>query len=583
VLAPRSKPSLVLKLGALVVVLVAAGLVLPAVAASAPPPAKADLALLARATGHPGAKIPVIVRESSPRSPAAERLVRSLGGRVTGQLSVVHGFSATVPGSAVAPLSASSSVSRLWGDGTVRMSSVDMDQYDSWPVNTVWQLAVNLLQALSRANGAGVGVAVLDTGAVAVPDLANQVTYRVDYTPEHDGLDRYGHGTHMAGIIAGTGASSNGQYTGVAPGAHVVSVKVAGYNGATDVSLVIAGLQWVIQHKAQFNIRVLNLSFGTDALQSYAVDPLDYAVEQVWKAGIAVVASAGNRGPDAGTIDKPADDPYVITVGAVDTKQTALPTDDTVAPFSAHGPTQDGFAKPDVVAPGISIVSARDPNSMIDQMHPLARVGDAYFKGSGTSQAAAIVSGIAALMVQANPSLTPDHIKGVLMRTATPLLFQAGSGAGEVNAGLAVNTVTQLLGILLPANGGLRPSTGTGTLEGSRGSLHVYSDRDNNGTPELATGEVMVFGGKWTPTSWSSNTWSKYAWSNSSWTAGSCCAKAWSGMEWESTNWMANRWVNGAWSSTFWSAKSWSAKSWSANDWSAKSWSAKSWSGALWG
>jgi serine protease AprX len=583
VLAPRSNPSPALRLGALVAVLVTAGLVLPAVATAPPPPAKADPGLLARATRHPDAKIPLIVRESSPGSPAAERLVRSLGGRVTGQLSVVHGFSATVPGSAVAPLSASSAVSRLWGDGTVRMSSVDMDQYDSWPVNTVWQLAVNLLEALSRANGAGVGVAVLDTGAVAVPDLANQVTYRVDYTPEHDGLDRYGHGTHMAGIIAGTGASSNGQYTGVAPGAHIVSVKVAGYNGATDVSLVIAGLQWVIQHKAQFNIRVLNLSFGTDALQSYAVDPLDYAVEQVWKAGIAVVASAGNRGPDAGTIDKPADDPYVITVGAVDTRGTALPTDDTVAPFSAHGPTQDGFAKPDVVAPGISIVSARDPNSMIDQMHPLARVGDAYFKGSGTSQAAAIVSGIAALMVQANPSLTPDQIKGVLMRTATPLLFQPGSGAGEVNAGLAVDTVTQLLGSLLPANGGLRPSTGTGRLEGSRGSLHVYADRNNDGVPELATGEFMVFGGRWTSTSWSSNSWSRYAWSNSSWTAGSCCAKAWSGMEWEPTNWMANQWVNGAWSTTFWSAKSWSAKSWSANNWSAKSWSAKSWSGALWG
>ena len=582
-----SKRSRLLRLGAACFMLLVVGVLVPTTASTTPSPrrsAKTDSHLLAQAARHPTARLPVIVRETAPRTSTAERLVRALGGRVTHELNIVGGFSALVPSRAVQDLTASPDVLHVWADGTVRMSSVDMDQYDSWPVNTVWQAAVNLLQALGKANGSGVGVAVLDTGTVPVPDLQNQVSYRVDYTPEHDGLDRYGHGTHMAGIIAGDGTASNGQYVGVAPGAHVVSVKVGGYNGATDVSVVIAGLQWIIMHKTQYNIRVLNLSFGTDGVQHYSIDPLDYAVEQVWKAGITVVVSAGNRGPGSGTIDKPADDPFVISVGAVDTKQTPLPLDDTVAPFSAVGPTADGLSKPDVVAPGISIVSTRDPNSMIDQMHPLARVGENYFKGSGTSQAAAIVSGIVALLSQLNPHLSPDQIKRVLMTTATPLLFQPGSGAGEVNAGLAANLVTGLLaGLLPPANLGVAPSTGTGSLEGSRGSLHVYADRNNDGTPELVSGEVTAFGGRWSPTSWSSNSWSTYAWGGQSWTAGSCCAKAWSGMEWEPSNWMANRWTGTGWSSTYWSAKSWSAKSWSANDWTAKSWSAKSWSGAAWG
>ena len=571
--------------GAIVVVaLIAASVVLPAAAGGSPQPSKADPALYSQAQRHPMAELPVIVRELSPRTSTAEDLVRSLGGRVSHELPIVGGFSAAVPGGVVPKLTASPDILRVWGDARIGMSTVDMDQYDSYPVNTVWKTTINLLQALLKADGSGVGVAVLDTGVVAMPDLANQVAYRVDFTPEEDGLDRYGHGTHMSGIVAGDGTSSGGQYVGVAPGAHIVSVKVAGFNGATDVSVVIAGLQWVINHKSQFNIRVLNLSFGTDSKQPYSIDPLDYAVERAWKTGITVVVSAGNRGPNAGTVDKPADDPYVISVGAADTKQTTSASDDTVAPFSAHGPTQDGFAKPDVVAPGISIVSVRDPNSTVDQMHPLARVGDSYFKGSGTSQAAAIVSGIAALMLQRNPLLTPDQVKATLMRTATRLPNQPGSGAGEVNAGAAVNLVTDLLALLnlSSPNRGLVASTGAGSLERSRGSLHVYADTNNDGKPDYVSGEITAFGSRWTTSSWSANTWSQYGWEDDSWTGDPWGAKSWSGMDWTAKSWSANTWANGTWSSGTWSAKSWSAKSWSSNDWAAKSWSAKSWSAAAW-
>jgi serine protease AprX len=563
-------------------------LLLAAVLTSAASPGLAsrgvvDPGLALMAADHPHALLPVIVRETRPSSDRAEQLVRSLHGRVTHELRIVGGFAAVLPGCAVDTLAASPAVADIWSDGRVRMASVDMNQYDSYPINTVWRTTINLLGALTKSSGAGVGVAVIDTGVVQMPDLAKHVAYRVDFTPEGDGLDRYGHGTHMSGIIVGDGTSSGGQYTGVAPGAHLISVKVAGYDGATDVSVIIAALQWVIAHKVQFNIRVLNLSFGSDSTQPYAIDPLDFAVEAAWRSGIAVVVAAGNRGPDAGTIDKPADDPYVITVGAVDTKQTSTAADDTVAPFSAHGPTHDGFSKPDVVAPGISIVSVRDPGSTVDQLHPAARVGDFYFKGTGTSQAAAMVSGIVALMLQVNPLLTPNQVKGVLMRTATRLPNQPGSGAGEVNAGAAVNAVTDLLGLLAASNGGLTPSTGTGSLDASRGSVHVYADLNNDGVPDLLTGEVVAFGSPWTARSWSSNTWSSYGWTAQSWSDAGWSAKSWSGMDWDAADWSESSWTGSSWSSSSWSDSDWSAKSWSSNDWSAKSWSAKSWSADVWG
>src|SRR5262249_48645183 len=150
----------------------------------------------------------------------------------------------------------------------------------------------------------------------------------VDLSGNHDGIDDYGHGTHMAGIIASDGSLSDGDYRGVAPGADLVSVKVAGLDGSTDVSVVIAGLEWVVADEEQYGIRVLNLSFGTDGTQSYLIDPLDYAVEQVWKSGVFVVVAAGNRGPTNGSVNKPGDDPFVVTVGAMYGQQTLRRGDD---------------------------------------------------------------------------------------------------------------------------------------------------------------------------------------------------------------------------------------------------------------
>jgi serine protease AprX len=514
--------------------------------------AKVDPALAAEAAAAPSAAVNVIVRETLPPSDVAERLVRSLGGTVTHELPILGGFSATVPGSALADVAESSSVGLVWGDGEIAMSSSPTSLYNRLAPNTAWRQSIRLNQVDGVYDGEGVAVALLDTGVTESDDLGDRLLARVDLTPDHDGFDRYGHGTHMSGIIAGTGAASDGQWTGVAPGADLVSVKVAGPDGSTDVSTVIAGLQWVVANRTTYNIRVLNLAFGTDSDQSYGIDPLDYAVEQAWFSGILVVASAGNRGPGGNTINKPGDDPFVLTVGAADNHGTPDRSSTTVAAFSSWG-SPGGFSKPDIIAPGITVVSLRDPGSTIDTLYPDARIGDSYFKGTGTSQAAAIVSGVAALMFQANPGLTPDLAKGVLVKTAYRNgNYGHGAGAGLVDVGSALQAARNTNGVW-PANLGLVPSTGTGSLEASRGSFHVDADIDGDGIPDRVIGEIDALGQPWPAMSWSA-----YAWYTSPWSQLTAVTPGWSAVSWNAISW----------SGTTWSAASWSAASWSADVWS---------------
>jgi serine protease AprX len=506
----------------------------------------ADPSLVALAAKDPGARVQVIVREANPSSETAERLVRANGGQITHELPIVGGFSAVLPAKALNPLAMSRSVSHLWSDGRVTMSDVNMDKFDSMAPNTLWQSIIKLSSV--PWDGTGVTVAVLDTGIIPSPDFGNRILTTVDFTHDADGVDRYGHGTHMAGIIAGNGAQSGGKWTGVAPDANLVSVKVAPADGSTDVSVVIAGLQWVIANKAQYNIRVLNLSFGTDSAQSYVVDPLDYAVEQVWSAGVLVVAAAGNRGNNSGTINKPGDDPYVVTVGAMDGAGTLGKLNDQVMGFSSRGPTQDGLDKPDLVAPGVTIVSLRDPGSTVDTYHSDARVGSAYFKGTGTSQAAAVVSGVAALMFQAKPGLNPNQAKALLMGTAMPYLAGNGGGQGLVNANLATYWAVVKPSQFGKANVGLTPSTGLGSLEASRGSMHVYADLDGDGRVEKVQGEIDVLGRPWNANSWSASSWDANYWNANSWQANSWQANAWDSNSWDSNSWDSNSWDSNSWS-----------------------------------
>ena len=313
----------------------------------------------------------------------------------------------------------------------------------------------------SPITGAGVTVALLDSGVSGVPGLAapGKVTYGPDFTDDTagGGQDDFGHGTFMAGLIAGNDAPVKKDGTampldttapavqeGLAPGAGLLSVKLAGADGSTSVDQVIAGLSWVVAHRHDngMNVRVVNLSFGATALQPYQVDPLAAAAEAAWQAGIVVVASAGNDGPSAGGVVDPALDPFVLAVGASDPKAKVDGwKQPIVADFSSRGTT---VRHTDVLAPGRSLVSLRTPGSSIDTANPQGLIaGDTsgrLFRGSGTSQAAAVVSGAVALLLQAHPELTPDQVKADLVATAAAVKDASvlDAGAGEINVGAAL-------------------------------------------------------------------------------------------------------------------------------------------------
>jgi serine protease AprX len=451
--------------------------------------------------------------------------------------------------------------------------------YDSLPADGAWREVAGLAHLGGKWDGKDVTVASIDTGVTPNPDLGDRLLARVDFTADHDGLDHFGHGTHMAGLIAGDGTTSNEVEPGAAPEANLVSVKVAGWDGATDPSTVIAALRWVVTNRARYGIRVVNLSWGTDAVQRADVDPLNAAVERAWQAGLVVVVSAGNAGPAAGTVAKPGDDPFVITVGAADTGGTVDPADDAPAAFSSRGTTIGGATKPDVLAPGVSMVSNRAPGSTIDLFRPEARLGDSLFKGTGTSQAAAVVSGVAARLIQANPTATPNQIKAALAGSTHGRLAGPAGGAGLIDASAALDAVDGRRGPAPPsANLGLRSSTGLGSLDATRGTHPVVSDADGDGIPATLAGEIDALGAPWSATEAILEPWTASTWAASPWAArvavipGSGPAPAWTGAEtpvlgWETWYWGARSPQEAGWDAKYWGAKYWGAKYWGTGAW----------------
>ena len=372
----------------------------------------------------------------------------------------------------------------------------------------------------SGFNGAGVDVALIDSGVSPVRglDRADKIVYGPDVSYEsaveaRHNLDTFGHGTHMAGIIAGRGEN----FRGIAPGARIVSLKAADAQGKTSVGQVIAAIRWVVEHRTDgdLNIRVLNLSFGAAAVKPYQRDDLAYAVEQAWQAGIAVVVSGGNSGTDSGGLSDPAFDPFVIAVGADNPHGTTDVEDDSVPSFSSRG---DGQRNPDVVAPGKSVVSLRVPGSYLDVTHPDARVGDVYFRGSGTSQAAAVVSGAAALIIQQRPSITPDRLKELLRSTAeeVPNASHEAQGEGLIDLGAAISASAQ------PNAQEWERSAGTDGNPWSTADAtgNSWSTADPNGNSWSAN---VWTGGGWTGEGWSDantpdgNSWSSDGWLGVSW------------------------------------------------------------------
>ena len=355
-------------------------------------------------------------------SSLATTLVNLVGGQVLSTLEPISAVSATLTSLQVSLLELLGGVT-VTPDVSVDVQSTTASTTGSSAAADVFtqQTGATSLWA-KKDTGSGINVAVLDTGIDPLPDFSGRLVGGVDLSGQGNPFeDSYGHGTFVAGLIAGNGASSGGAYTGEAPGAGLVSVKVAGASGQTDLATVIAGVDWTIAHAKSLNIRVLNMSLGFVPFTSTTINPLDRAVEAAWNAGIVVVVSAGNAGPFNGTILSPGDDPLVITAGALNDMSSQSAAGDTMASFSSVGPTSpDGWMKPDLVTSGRSVISLSDPGSTIDVNNPSARVGTANFVGSGTSFSSAITAGAAALILSAHPNDMPNDVKAAMLATTTP-------------------------------------------------------------------------------------------------------------------------------------------------------------------
>lgn len=505
----------------------------------------------AAGTANLGAAVSVLVRELAPATDLAERSVRALGGAVTTDLPIVGGFSATVPADRLPELAGAPGVVSTDASAAVGFDGA-YGQGSGGP-SAVYSTVVRADKAWAAGHtGQGVGVAVIDTGVNAVGDLAGRVSHSADFTVEGDGVDRYGHGTFVAGMIAGTGATDAG-VTGTAPGAHIVSLKIAGADGSADVTHVLAALQYAVSFRDELDIDVINLSLGTDSTQDYRIGLLNMAVERAWANGIVVVVSASNRGPEAGTISKPGDDPFVITVGAADDRTTPGLGDDSVPAFSAVGPTlANGISKPDLVAPGTSVVSSRAHGSTVDVENPGARIGDDHFVGSGTSFASGVVSGAAALVLSRTPDLTPDQVKARLLDTARsgPVTDPHQVGRGWLDAEAAT-----LSDSTAEANQGLYWSDGTGTLQASRGSDSVEIETGTIIDPvlgplpvmTLVTGDLTGQNALFDAEEFRSGEWSGSRWYESQWFGSRWYGSRWYEGDWAGSRWYGSRWYGASW------------------------------------
>lgn len=501
-----------------------------------------------------------------------------------------------------------------WGDAKVDSRSIDGWTGDNDPkkdpgslytiteaigARDVWKRE----DAAGRAiTGRGVTVAVVDSGVSAVPGLdapgkvvqGPDLSFEVNAQPAITDTDTYGHGTHMAGIIAAkdpvqvdakTGEpkpSKPYQQLGVAPDAQVLGLKLASTDGSTDVSQVIAALDWVVQHQDDngMDVRVVNLSFGTTSLQDYQVDPLAAAAENAWHSGLVVVVSGGNDGSADGRLTNPAIDPYVIAVGSSDPndKVDGWHKGTRVADYSSWGTD----ARPvDLLAPGKSVASLRDPGSYVDTQHPEGRVsGDdtgRLFRGSGTSQAAAVVSGAAALLLQAYPELTPDQVKAALVGSASEVKHaeRRAAGAGQVDVKEALKDIEDAYKAkdpsttLLAADQQHPLATANGSLEAARGGSTLVDPE--TGAPLV--GEVDVQGGTWDGPSWFAQARAGTAWTEGSWNRA-----RWSGEGWTSSGWSRARWSGDTWQRARWSDNGWERARWSRARWSDTGWTGNGWS-----
>jgi serine protease AprX len=487
------------------------------------------------ASTEPGKTVDVIVQLDRGTSAAhGAALVRNAGGAVTRDLHIINGLGAEMSAKAAAGLAGKAGVRFVSLNGAVKPSAIDTSRLvtaynQSIRSNRVWNADRGTI-------GDGVGVAVIDTGIqgdlpdfrVSQSDSTSRVIVDAVVNPDATTAgDKYGHGTHVAGLIAGNGLnrptsdSLYGDYIGVAPGADLINVKASDDAGNASTLDVIDGLQFVVDHKDDYNIRVVNLSLNEATASSYRTNPLNAAVEQAWNAGIVVVAAAGNRGTASDAVQyAPGNDPFVITVGGVDDQNTADISDDTAASWSSTGTTREGYAKPDFLAPGARMVSTLARGSEITRLCATCIISSKYFRMGGTSMATGVASGAVALMVAKHPDWSPNEVKSALKNNLRQV--------PGVGLELDVAAASKAYGDELDDPNQFRPNTylnnSTGAIDYSRSS--------------------------WSRSSWSRSSWSRSSWSRSSWSCANCYSEG-DDVDSSRSSWSRSSWSRSSWSASF--------------------------------
>ena len=388
---------------------------------------------------------------------------------------------------------------------------------------------------------------------VAAVDFSDERT-----DPSTTFVDNFGHGTHLAGIIAGRSPDADPAvaaehpewFLGVAPDAGIVSVKVAGRDGSLSPAALISGIDWVIANADDLDIRVINLAFDGASSNARTETELAAAVERAWNAGIVVVTAAGNGGADSGGLAAPASDPYVIAVGGLEA------TDDgfVVADFTSRG---DGVRNPDIAAPGAHIESLRAPGSYADVEHPEGFVDQQRFLASGSSQAAAVAAGVAALLLDENPALTPDQVKAAMVASAT---YLAGVSHRAVGAGV-ISTVDAA---------SVAPTT----------SVQTWEPILSSGPLPHVPGTVIDL--QPTSSAWASSAWASSAWASSAWASSAWASSAWASSAWASSAWASSAWASSAWASSAWASSAWASSAWASSAWASSAWASSAWASSAW-
>ncbi len=518
---------------------------------------------------NPTSFVRVIVQKAKPDIKSNSLLSRIPTAQIIEEFSVVPAFVAALPESAVSVLAMDKNVRYISPDGAVEVISGKAPkgakpaaapkapkpaghgrkQFDASKLVTTFPVDTGATSVWAggggkeQLTGSGVSVAVIDSGVDAGhPDLSGNVVAVNVNRNSFNASDGYGHGTHVAGII--NGHASDDRYLGIAPNATLISVKVADDSGGAYVSDLLRGLDWVAAHQDDYKIRALNVSASVSFPESYATSPVDAAVERLWSDGVVVVTSAGNLGSDSDAVwYAPGNDPHVITVGCLDENQTIAFSDDSLCPVSSRGVTEDGFAKPDLVAPGRKIASTlasgvggRSVGLAAEYPERVTSDGR-HISMSGTSMSAPMVTGAVALLLDRHASLTPSQIKQLLVDSARNYPGQPdAAGALNISAALADSDHP-------PASS-------------NQGSLPVGATAPVGGATT-----IVWDGSRWTTTYWNGARWTGAYWDGARWTTTSWNGSRWTGAYWDGARWTGTYWDGARWTGTYWDGARWTSSS----------------------